>query len=196
VILSLAQAKKAVGISPSITAKDEDLTEFIDGMTPIIEDIVGPVDARDCDEWHDGGAQSIKTLFSPLISVTAVTESYGPYVRTLTEQPLSGTPFDSYGYTVDLDTGLLIRRIAGRVAVFRAGRQNVRVQYVAGRATVPANITLAARRLLRHLWQSEQQGGRPDMGSPEAMSVTPSGYAVPRAVIELCGDDRRAPGIS
>lgn len=195
-ILSLAQARSALGIAATVTAKDEDLRTFLAGITPIIEDIVGPVVARTRDEWHDGGAATIKTLFSPLISVTAVTESYGPVTRTLTAQPLNGGPFDSYGFTVDLETGLLTRRIAGRAGTFRAGRQNVRVQYVAGRSVIPQNIVLAARRLVRHLWQSEQQGLRPDMGSPEAMAVTPSGYAVPRAVIELCAGEARIPGIA
>lgn len=195
-VISLEQARKAIGLAATNTAKDEDLRTFLVGIVPVLEDIVGPIVSRDFDEWHDGGAASIKTLYSPLLSIVSVTESWGPYTRTLTAQPLNGTSFDAYGYTVDLAEGLLIRRISGRVGKFPPGRQNVRVVGKAGRIQpVRGNLVLAARRLLRHLWQSEQQGPRPELGTPETMVTTPSGFAVPRAVIELCGSDVRIPGI-
>lgn len=195
-VLSLAQAKSALGIASSNTAKDEELRTFLAGITPIMEDIVGPIVPKAFDEWHDGGARQIKTLYSPLLSVTSVTESWGPYTRTLTAQPLNGAGFDAYGYTVDLATGLLTRRVAGRVACFASGRQNVRIVYQGGRGQVPGNIILAARRLARHLWQPEQQGLRPGQGVPEQTVQTPSGFAVPRAVIELCAGEVRAFGMA
>jgi len=43
----------------------------------------------------------------------------------------------------------------------------------------------------------EQQGLRPQMGAPDtSMGLTPSGFAVPRAVIEMCAGDTRAPGLA
>ena len=53
-------------------------------------------------------------------------------------------------------------------------------------ATVPANIKLAARLILAHLWQSDQQGFRPEFGSPdESSEQTPAGFAIPRRAYAL-----------
>lgn len=197
-IISLAQARDAIGLPVTNTAKDESLRMFLDAAVPIMEDIVGPIVSRSCDEYHDGGALAVRLLQYPVLAVSLVTESYGAgYNRTLTEQPLNGSGFDAFGYTLDKTDGRLIRRVSGHESVFAPGRRNVHVTYTAGRTTpLNGNLLLATRRLVRHLWQSEQQGARPDFGSPEtAMTYTPSGYAVPRAVVEICAGDARIPGI-
>ncbi|MGZ6788378.1 MAG: hypothetical protein ACXVGQ_00340 [Mycobacteriaceae bacterium] len=195
-ILGLSQARTAIG-QAAATVKDEDLRLYITAAAPIMEDLIGPITSRTCDEWHDGGVMQVKTLYAPLLSVTTVVESYGNFTRTLSAQPLDGAGFDAYGYTVDLTTGLIARRASGQIAAFPPGRQNVHVVYKAGRTTLAGNHLLAARRLIRHLYQSEQQGGRNNMSTPEAPTgYTPSGYAVPRAVIELCADSARIPGIA
>jgi hypothetical protein len=53
--------------------------------------------------------------------VQSVSESYGNFVRTLTAQPLDGSTFDAYGYTIDLVDGILTRRVSGQVGVFTPG---------------------------------------------------------------------------
>ena len=45
---------------------------------------------------------------------------------------------------------------------------------------------LAARLILAHLWQSDQQGFRPEFGSPdESSEQTPAGFAIPRRAYAL-----------
>ncbi len=197
-VIPLEDARTACGFPITDTSRDDTLRIHLTGVTPILEDIVGPILPRDLVEWHDGGSATVKTLYAPLTAVTAVSESYGNYVRTLTAQPLDGSSFDAYGYTVDLATGVLTRRASGVVVAFADGRSSIKVAYTAGRSTMPANLRSAARRLVRHLYQSEQQAAtRPTGGGgPEPMAVTPTGFAVPRAVIELCGPDARIPGMS
>jgi hypothetical protein len=196
-LISLDEARRGLTLPGTATAKDDDLRSLILECTPIIEDLCGPILPAAKDEWYDGGARTVRLLQAPIISVTAVQESYGNYTRTLTEQALSGSSFDAYGYTVDKVDGILQRRISGREGIFQSGRRNIHVTYTAGRSVMPANLVLATRRLVRHLWQQEQQGYRPDFGSPEgAMVSTPSGFLVPHVVVEACGAEARIIGIA
>lgn len=195
-IISLSEARRGLGLQVGNTVSDEDLRSFIAGATPIMEDLIGPIVARTRVETYDGGRPQIALLGAPIKSVTTVIESYGSsYQRTLTLQDIfSGGGTDSYAYTVDLTGGILTRRAAGVAVCFVGGVRNIQVAYVAGQ-TLTGNHLLATRRLIRHLWQSEQQGFRPAFGAPDSMGTTPSGFAVPRAVIELCAGSTRAPGI-
>lgn len=198
-LISLDDARATLGMSATDTSKDGELSAYIDAATPIMEDLCGPLLARDRVETYDGGRPQIVLLFAPLISVTSVVESYGStYERTLTEQHIfDGSPVGAYGFTVDLVSGQLTRRVSGVVAPFPNGRRNVQVSYTSGRAEIGGNILLAARRLVRHLWQSERQGFRPGKGRPaDDVGYTPSGFAVPRAVIEMCAADIRPPGLA
>jgi hypothetical protein len=62
---------------------------------------------------------------------------------------------------------------------------------------VPQNVRLATRELVRHHWQIGKQGQRPGGGgAPSAEAWTPSGFAVPRRVIELCGGNARIDGFA
>ena len=197
-LISLADARLGIGVTAANTMKDEDLRTYIAAATPIMEDIVGPILRATHVETYDGGAPSIALLWAPMISVSSVVESYGSTVR-YTLNPVdvfSGGGTDAYGYTVDLGSGLMTRRAAGVAIPFAAGRRNVQVTYISGRTSVTANVLLATRRLIRHLWQSEQQGFRPPMSGPDALTKTPSGFAVPFAVIEMCAAATRAPGLA
>lgn len=192
-IISLAEARLALrNVSSASTATDEDLRSLIVSATAPMEDLCGAIVPRSCDEWHDGGGRTIALLNTPLTVVSAVAESYGNFTRTLTLQELSGSSFDSYGYTVDLSTGILTRRTSGRDGAFAPGRRNVHVTYTAGRAVLPPNLISATRRLVRWLWQIEQQGQRPNGSAPDAATTsTPSGFQVPTVVKVLCAGELR-----
>lgn len=197
-LIGLEEARLGIGAQSS-TARDNDLRTLIASVTPIMEDICGPILSAAKDEWYDGGARTVRLNYAPIISVQTVSESYGNFVRTLTDQPLDGSSFDAYGYTVDLVDGLLHRRASGRTGIFQPGRRNVRVSYTAGRSVIPDNILYATRRLVRFLWQQEQQGlGRPEFGTADAtpMVTTPSGFLVPRVVVEACASEVRTVGIA
>jgi hypothetical protein len=195
-ILTLAETRTHLNFPAADTSHDTELQGFIDDASPVIEDVVGPVD-----EWYDGGAPWIILRRRPVVSVTTVTEYRGPlgYVLTQVATPDLGT---TYSYSFE-PTGRLIRRSAGGgSAPFPSGAGAVHVVYVAGRASVPPNVRLAALELVRHLYQMTQQGGRPAFGTgggggmEEMIGATPSGFAIPTRVLELLGTNRRYPSLA
>jgi hypothetical protein len=197
-IISLADARAALGKPAGDTVKDEDLRLYIMAATPIMENIIGPILQQTQDQWYDGGSPIIMLTKTPVISVTSVTETFGANViRTLIYQPLDGiTPVDAFGYTLDSKSGALIRRVSGVAAPFAAGRRNVHVISQVGRV-LTANQVLATRLVVRQLWLvSGQQGLRPSMGTPGSAPSAPTGFAVPNAVYELCAPDASVWGIA
>jgi hypothetical protein len=196
-VVSLADARTAVGLPSTDVSKDEALRTVIAGATPVMEDLIGPIVPTPRSEVYDGGRTQIALLYAPVMSITSIIESFGSnYQQTLILQDIfASSDASPWAYTVDLATGIVTRRAAGMAMRFAPGERNIQINYVTGRV-LKGNQILAARRLIRHLWQTEQQGFRPQMGAPEtAMASTPSGFAVPKAVIELCGPDTRPPGI-
>lgn len=180
-----------------------EMATFISAVTPVVEDITGPVVSRQFDEWYDGGSPIIVLDNTPVTQVTTVTETFGANViRTLTLQQLDGqTPVDAYGYTIDLVTGTLVRRVSGMSGPFARGRRNVHVVYTAGygaaTTNVPANIRLGALELIRVNWQPQQGGNRPPMGviDPQVGDSMRLGFFVPNRVMELLSPTRGSYGI-
>jgi hypothetical protein len=197
-IISLADARAGIGYPLANTTNDEDLRTYVAAATPVMEDLIGSILRVPRTDTYDGGRSQIVLLWTPLISVTSVIESYGTFERILNlENIFDGSAIDAYGYTIELDTGLLTRRIAGRVAPFPPGRRNVQVVYTSGRAALKGNHLLATRIVVRQMWQADQQGYRPTMGAPDADLVpTPSGFLVPRRAAQLCAGDIRNVGVA
>jgi len=186
-IISLADAKAELNHISDVN--NDELRLYIAATTQIVEDIIGPVLATTESDWLDGGSPVVMVDMPPIASVTSVTETYGAGVtRTLSEQPLDGSSFDAYGYTVDKSSGKITRRISGVAAPFAAGRANIHVTYVSGYAgSVPPNVVMAARIIAAHLYQVGQQSrsGRGRSGAqPEDLVMSPSGFAVPARAVE------------
>jgi hypothetical protein len=162
-----------------------------------MEDIIGSIQPQTRVETFNGGRPNIALLYPPVKSVTTVIETMGPgYQKTLTAQDIfAGSSFDAYGYTVELNTGIVTRRASGIAMPFMRGIRNIQITYISGRV-LSGNEILAARRLVKHLWQSEQQNYAPALNGPESIGLTPSGYAVPRVVIELCAASSRPQGMA
>lgn len=189
-IASLAEAKDYLNIPIGDPTHDAELQRFVDAADPVVEDIVGPVNQATFDEFYDGGRSWIVLRRNPVISIQAVTEYAGATPTTLT---VAATPavITSSSYVFDPD-GILYRVTAAGSSHFSAGANNIRVQYTAGRTVVPPNIKLGALELIRHLYQSTQQGGRPQFGgAAEDLPWAPAGFAVPTRVIELLAPYRR-----
>lgn len=153
------------------TSQDAELAGFIDAAAKMIENVTGPITPNTYTEVHDGGAAKLALRRVPVISVTSITEYVGLTGYPLTLQPLGATN-DNYGYSLDDPiTGVITRRSsAGILSPFMGGRSAVTVTYIAGRATVPANVRLAALELIREMWSSTQRGnssGRPIPGSDD-----------------------------
>lgn len=171
-LLTLAEARGALKIPAAVTTMDADLSAlYIPAVTTIVEDIIGPVVIRSFTDTVEGGG-SVLLALRPIVSVTSVTEQG----TTLT----AGT-----SYVADLSAGIVYAGSALATRGFLSGVDQVVVTYTAGRvantAAVPANVKMAARIILAHNYQADQQGFRPDLGSPDGATVlTPSGYAIPR----------------
>ena len=168
-LIPLAEARAHLRLAASDSSRDAELAaDWIPAVTPIVEDVVGPCITRTLTFTANGGQSSI-VLPSAVNSVTSVT--------------LDGTTLAASEYTLDAAAGILY-------GPFHAERQGVVVTYSAGPyatvADVPKNIKLAARMILAQLWQADQQGFRPEFGSPDGGTVnTPSGFAVPRRAYAL-----------
>jgi hypothetical protein len=195
-LISLAEARRGIRMTGTVT--DEDLRSLIADVTPIIENIVGSILPTQHVETYDGGSTQISLLWSPVISVTSIVESYGStYVRALTAPDIftGAGGSDIYAYTVDLVTGIITRRAGGVAMAFPGGKRNIQVSYTAGRTTVGGNILRATRYLIRHLWQMEQ--GQVPLVNGQPMASSPVlGFAVPNIVIEMCGADTRPQGLA
>lgn len=195
-IISLADARTALQLSPANTVKDDDVRFYIAAATPIMEDIVGSILRTTRTETFDGGSSQVCLLWAPVISVSSVVESWGAnFHMILTPQDIfTGTGAGPWGYTLD-SGGIVTRRSAGVVVAFAPGKRNIQVTYVSGRPTVTGNLLLATRVLIRFLWEQDQRSFRQQHPATE-MALTPLGFAVPKRVLELCGPDARGPQVA
>ena len=174
-IIGLADARAAIN-EISGTADDDELRLYMAAVTPVIEDIVGPVLGASKVWPADGGKEAI-LIPHEIDSITSVTEDG----QVLTE---------GADYVVNYSAGVIYRGQSLARLPWMPGVQNVVVTYKVGGTAIDPNVLLAAREELRFLFQNGQQGGaRPGLGDTagyDLMVSTPSGFAVPRHVLELC----------
>lgn len=179
-IISLADTKAQLNITG--TSNDEELRGFIDAATRVIEGIVGSVVRRSWIENYHGGQTSILLRHSPVISITSVTES--------------GATVAASGYTVNPDAGILTRVSGFTPLCWQSGYRNIGVTYVVGRTANLGNVSLAAKIIVQHLWETQRAGGgRPPValggevvGVSEQFGQT---FSVPRRAVELLEPDRQ-----
>lgn len=194
-ILTIADARKALRLAATDASNDTDLTNvYVPAVTTVCEDIAGPIMAVSRTYTVDGGksAVALPSVVQNAASVTAVTE----FGATLT----AGSD-----YVVDARAGLIYRGTIRSQYVFLPGYQNVSVTYTAGYAATTTDVTaahkLAARIILRHLWQADQQGtgaGRQIGGVAVDMETvtTLSGFLVPKRAYELLRPTSKVPGFA
>lgn len=194
-IVSVADALEVLNMTglTNATAYVPRLRTYIAAITKVIENVTGPILPRQYDEWYDGGATSIQTNHAPLVAVPSLVEEVYSVnvVHVLTNEPLDQTVVDAYGYTVDLETGTLYRRVSGMSAPFYPGKRNIRITYTAGQANVPPNVRAAALELLRIHYQPAIGGNRPGLTGPagvdadEDMAAESLGEFIPWRVMEM-----------
>lgn len=177
-LISLDDMKRSLG---NVTGANEaDLEKYIEAATPVIENITGPLIVRTRVFSCDGGDWAV-VLGSAFSAVTSVVESG----VTVTD------------YVADPSSGIVYAGTTAAQREFRDGVQNVVVTVTVGAADVPANVQLATRELVRFWWQQGRQGNRPGFGNEGISELdVPSGFAVPRRVIELLQANPRSPGFA
>jgi hypothetical protein len=191
-IVSLSDAKRFLNIPTTNTTDDEELREYIESATNVIEfwrnetivrrtivdqaDTVGftdPVYNSGYNYGYDAGgaARNISLTHNPVISLTEVKRVDNTYTWNLASLDL-----DSDRGVVTVLNGPLFYGL-------------ISLTYVAGYSLIPANYTLAAKIIIGHLWSTQRQ---PSIGGGvfgNQTDSTPSGFgfAIPNRAAELLG---------
>jgi hypothetical protein len=170
-LISLADAKAHLNITT--TTSDDELREYLEAATEIVESYVGPIVTRTHTARVDGYRSAIPLPHTQVTGVTAVTlVSDGSSPITLSD------------LAVDTDTGVISYKAGG---VFPYGKLDV--TYTVGRSFVKANWTLAAKIIVKHNWET-QLGNLPSIqGDGSGYVVTGAGYLVPYRAISLLQPD-------
>jgi hypothetical protein len=132
---------------------------FIDAADDVIKVECGDIVPARYVEFHDGGRRWIFLHHYPVLSVDNVEEGWGWANYELDYQQVNTQPAqDMFAYSLDLPAiGGVTRRTAGNVSIpFVPGDMNIKVNYTAGRSSVPGSVRLAALELISHWWTNSQ----------------------------------------
>jgi hypothetical protein len=172
-LLSLADAKAHLNIPVTSTSNDDELREFLEAATEVIEQRVGPVARRTLTAQVWGGEYRIYLPKTQVLDVTAI---------TLVSD--GSSPVDLLDLNINAHYGSLSRKSS---ATFPDGLLNI--TYVVGRTAVPANVTNAAKLIVKHLWRT-QLGNAPSVQEDDrGYVVTGSGYMIPYRVLGELPDE-------
>ncbi|MFF9714821.1 phage head-tail connector protein [Streptomyces sp. NPDC014603] len=181
-LISLEDAKAQLNITDD--RQDDELQAYIDGLTPVVEGFIGPVEPREVMETVHGSGAALALQQPPVLSLTS-----------LTAQLTGGTSYNVAGLHLDGAAGIVRRLDGGR---FTGGPWTA--VYQAGRGDIPATVALAARILLQHLWRTQlpSRGGLAGGGDDYSVNdpVPGFGYAVPNRVLQLLEPYKQPPGVA
>lgn len=187
-IVSLGEAKRHLDKMKVVFRDDEELGDFIDMATVLLEPIVGVLVPRAVVELHDGPLcnHSIFLRNGPVISITSIVEHYSDG----SSATLTGTD-----YIADVRIKKITRVSAGYVPYpWPVGLINVTTTHQAGRSPIPQNFRTAAVELVGNLWRTTQQRSAPQRpGIVSTVDTIPVTYAIPRRVQEMLYGGRKAP---
>ena len=179
-ILSLAEAKTHLGANPATwTADDDELRNFLQAVTEVVESKVGPCVRRTVTQRAGGGGGYATTLALtqyPILTVTSVTSVW-----------TGGPTWTGTQLITDTDAGTITVQLGSMP--FWYGPWDV--VYTTGRAVIPERILHGAKELLRHLWETQRgqlQAGALTGGEPFTSS-TGQAFSIPNRVLEMLADD-------
>lgn len=166
-MLSLPDAKAYLNITS--TTFDAEIQTFIDAAEAAIEVKVGPL--------------------SPVSFTERLTANGGPLVPTrpvvsITSAVHLWSGLSLYSADLEVSQNVLTRRYG---VGFINGPWDI--TYMAGRNPLPADLLMAAKELLRHLWATQRgpEGRRPGSQDSEGASnrLAGAGFLLPFRVLEL-----------
>lgn len=178
-IVSLAEVKKHLGKSIDDTSDDEELRGFIEATTAVIEEHRGEVVVR----------RPVVEDMNVTCPVLAVQLGSFPVQSLTSVATVDGaTTWDVNNLHVS--SGGVVTVLSGP-----ALRGMLRFTSVVGYTVIPPNYTLAAKIIVAHLWETQQQPGLGPSGpfgsEPQFLTPTGRGFAIPNRAVELLG--RRPP---
>lgn len=206
-IVSLADVRAHLRYPAADTVDDVAIQGFIDAASDVIDFECNIVVPQQFDESYDGGNFLIWTYHVPIISIELVQEGWGWTNYNLAYIEVnSPTTSNMFAYSIDEpSTGQISRRSGGNVSIpFMRGESNVRINYTAGRTSIPGAIRLAALELIAHWWQnSQQRHGSGAMGEysydstnvdfTRTTGMSAINQGVPYRILELLKPYRRFP---
>lgn len=179
-VLPLADAKDMLNIPQATTTYDSELQSFVSTVETSLEGMTGgPLVNRTVTERAelDGSYTVLQVRQRPLVSVTSIVSV------------ASGQALDiSAGLDLDANAGTIRRNLGYPFyGPFFSWLPAMTVTYVAGwGATVPAAFNLAARIIVKHLWDTQHgPSQRPSMGGDETAVLPGWGFAIPNRAAEL-----------
>jgi len=171
--LSLIDAKAHLNLTT--TANDVELQSFIDAAEALLGHIVGPLTVGSKTARVPGGP----VVVLPYAPVQAITSMTSP----------DGTVVDTTSTTLNGPAGVLY--FTDNQTRFASGAYDV--TFTAGWTTVPADLLLAVKELVRHLWATQRGAtARPGSSVDQAPGAA---YALPIRVEQLI-EPYRQPGIA
>lgn len=184
-ILSLTEAR--AHLNRTSTGDDEEIREMIEAVTSLIEDGdgqdwpgIGPVVRRTVVERVSGSGKMLLLSTVPIISITSIAAAV-----------TGGGTYTAADLTVDTATGM-VRYLSGADFV----GYDVNVTYTAGRTVVPPSVILAAKIVLKHMWETQRGPGPAAIAQGEEEVVAGAGFTIPNRALSLLGSRRRAPAIA
>lgn len=178
-LLSLADTKRHLRITD--TSRDDQLRDYIEAATEIVENYVGPIIRRTHTARIHGRYQRMVSL--PHTQVTAITG-----ITIIWD---GSSPINMSDLAVDAASGVVSFKTWGW---FPFGEMDF--TYTVGRPFVKANWTMAAEIIVQHIWQS-QLGNLPSMQGDDLVDPRlGTGYLVPFRAISLLQPDQVPAGFA
>lgn len=153
------------------TVDTDELEMHLGAAQELVQSLIGPVLHRTVAQTlRQCGTTAVLNTW-PALSLTSVTHQGATYTGT----------------TLDASTGIIydVRAPHGATAT-----------YVAGRDECPDAVILATLIIAAQTYRADQQGYRPDFGTPDEFGPTNVGFAVPRRAEALLAPYMPPPGVA
>lgn len=156
-VLTLADAKQFLNIT--VTTYDTELPSFIDAAEAAVAQRVGPLSTSSVTKRVAGYGWNLHLPVYPAVSLTSVT-------------PVNGTALTIGDFHLEPEVGAVSYNSG---AFFSSAAYDV--VYVAGRSSVPADLLMKVRIVLKYLWTTQRGtgarsgGGGPDIAAPTLQAL-------------------------
>ena len=179
-LISLADAKAHLNIPATTTSQDDELREFIEAVTAVVEQYVGPIVKRTYTRRLSGNTYRMALPHTQILNIISVTLVWD-----------GSSPFNVADLSVDPTTGIVTFKNAMLFPYW-----DMDWTYQVGRTYVDPNWSLAAKIILQHNWGT-QVGNLPSVqGDDVGFTQTGSGYLVPYRALALLDAGNIAPGFA
>lgn len=171
-LLSLADGKAHLNIPVTVTTFDDELREFLEAVTKVVEQYVGPIVRRTYVRRVQGYCSAVTLPHTQVLSITSI---------TLVQD--GSSPVTISDLSINAEAGIVTYK-NGAVFPF----SDMDWTYLVGRSYVHPNWTLAAKMILEYNWES-QLGSLPSVqGDSDRDYISRRTLVPPRAALLMQAD--------